>query len=270
MDQGGTEPRIDYYPCRYGASEVEFRGPPVPLRAPYAVVLGGCEAYGRHVEDPFPELLAERTGMRVVNLGVHCGGLDAYARDPALTPVIANAETVIIQVLPAANMSNRFYSVHPRRNDRFLRHSPILQALFPDTDFCDFVFTRHLLSGLRRASRDKFSIVVRELEEAWIARMRLILTRVNGRAWLLRIEGRVDPELGPEPLFVPQAISDRLKPLVEGVVRCDVSDLVAAPGRGAPSGDAGRSSVRATLAAEHHRIAEALAARLGGEGWAAA
>jgi hypothetical protein len=232
-----------------------FRGPAVPLRAPYMVVLGGSEAYGRGVDEPFPDLLAERAEMRVVNLGVHCGGLDVYARDPALTPIIAKAAIVVVQVMPAANMSNRFYSVHPRRNDRFLRHSPTLQALFPSTDFCDFGFTRHLLAGLRRASPDKFRIVVRELEDAWIARMRLILTRVTGRALLLRIEGGMDAELGEEPLFVPRSVSDRLAGLVEAVVACDVSDLMPPLPRPA-------SGLRQTglhLPAEGHaRVSEAL------------
>jgi hypothetical protein len=221
-------PAPELYPCRYGGSRLVFRGPEVALRRPYAVVLGGSDAYGRHVEETFVDWAAEAAGMPVVNLGVHCGGLDVFARDAGLAKVVDGAAVVVIQAMSAANLSNRFYAVHPRRNDRFLRHAPALASLFPEVEFCDFSFTRHLLVGLRRASPDKCAIVARELGEAWAARMRTLLGRVGPRAVLLRIDGPADPELGPEPLMVDAACWEAVAAAADRVLRVDVSHALGA------------------------------------------
>ena len=58
----------------------------------------------------------------------------------------------VVQVMGANYLSNRFYSVHPRRNDRFLRASTVMQAIFNDVDFSDFTFTRHMLGALYELS----------------------------------------------------------------------------------------------------------------------
>ena len=56
---------------------------------------------------------------------------------------------------------NRFYAVHPRRNDRFLRPSAKIEALFPEIDFTEFSFNRHMLSALESVSADRFGQVRR-------------------------------------------------------------------------------------------------------------
>ncbi|PWJ20964.1 DUF6473 family protein [Jannaschia seohaensis] len=224
MAQLQPDAPLDYYPCRYGACRIPFRGPRVELTRPYTVVLGGSETYGKFVEDPFCDRVAELTHRRVVNLGVHNGGLDVFARDETLHPVIAGAETVIVQAMGAANLSNRFYTVHPRRNDRFLHRSVLMETLFQDVDFSDFAFTRHMLVTLQHASPDKFAMVTRELGEAWVARMRLLLSRIPGEKILLWIEDPGNDALGPEPLFVTVDMIQKLRPLIDKLVHCDVTE----------------------------------------------
>ena len=75
----------------------------------------------------------------------------------------------VVQVMGAQNLTNRFYTVHPRRNDRFLRAAPDLQALYPEVDFTEFHFTRHLLRTLRWSSADRFEVVAEELRAVWVA-----------------------------------------------------------------------------------------------------
>ncbi|UWQ17371.1 DUF6473 family protein [Jannaschia sp. M317] len=215
---------LDYYPCTYGASRVPFRGPQVGLEQPYVAVLGGSEVYGCYIEDPFTDRLSEMTGRRVLNLGVRNGSLDVYAQDEALMKVIAGAETTVIQVMGGANISNRFYSVHRRRNDRFLRHSILMETLFQEVDFSDFSFTRHMLCTLKAASEEKFAMVTRELQEAWVARMRLLLSRIPGTKILLWIENAEEGDLGPEPLFVTVDMMQKLEPMIDKLVHCDVTD----------------------------------------------
>ncbi|MEM9798503.1 MAG: DUF6473 family protein [Pseudomonadota bacterium] len=223
MNQQTAEAGIDYYPCQYGGSSLRFRGPAASVEGAYTAVIGGSETFGRFVEDPFADQLAERTGLQVLNLGIMNGGLDVFVHDSALMDVVGGAEAVVIQVMGANNLSNRFYRVHPRRNDRFLRQSNAMASLFPKVDFSDFAFTRHLLTALRDGHPDKFAMVEQELRAAWTARMRSILTRIPGRKILLWIENQNSAGLGPEPLFVTADMMQMVEDQVDVTVHCDVS-----------------------------------------------
>lgn len=260
MSDEGRETRLDYYPCRYGRSRTLFRGPRVSTDGPYTVVLGGSEAFGMYVEDPFSDQLAERTGRRVLNLGVMNGGVDAFIRDEALMEVIGRAECVVIQAMGAGNMSNRHYTVHPRRNDRFLRHSKHMVNLFPEVDFSEFSFTRHMLRSLRHRAPDAFPKLEAELRAAWIARMRLLLSRLPGQKVLLWIENRHGGPLGPEPLFVTDGMMQALEGQIDKFVHCDVTDHAGDAAYAAmdlPAADLPRA--RAMLpAAAHDAVAAAL------------
>lgn len=214
---------LDYYPCYYGGSKIVFRGPAVPLDAPYTAVIGGSEVFGKFVEDPFTDQLAERTGRRVVNLGVMNAGLDAFVLDEGLLRVLARAEIVVVQATGAHNISNRFYTVHPRRNDRFLKASRLLTDLYRDVDFSDFSFTRHMLITLRRTCPDRFKRLQAEVSSAWGARMRLLLDRIPGKRILLHIEDGKDRGLGPEPVFVTVEMLTDLEGAFDSVVQCDVT-----------------------------------------------
>ncbi|MEQ3624477.1 MAG: DUF6473 family protein [Celeribacter sp.] len=186
-DQGayGRTGGLDYAPCHYGASKVQFRGPKRPLNGRYIACLGGTETYGKFVPQAYPALLEAQTGLRAVNLGCVNAGPGLFANDPTLVDAAARATVTVVQVMGAQNMSNRFYAVHPRRNDRFLRPSAMMQALFPEVDFTEFHFTRHMLSTLQTTAPEKFGLVTEELKEAWIARMRQLLIAVRKPSVLL-------------------------------------------------------------------------------------
>ncbi|MCK0169402.1 DUF6473 family protein [Jannaschia sp. S6380] len=225
MSFEGRGAQLNYYPCRYGRSRTVFRGPAVPLDDGYIAVLGGAEVYGRFVEDPFSDQIADRTGRRVVNLGVMNAGLDVFLSDDALMQVISGAHAVVIQALGAQNMSNRFYTVHPRRNDRFLRPSDALRMLYRDVDFSDFTFTRHMLMALHSRCPDRFAALRSELVEAWTARMRTMLSRIPGRRILLSLESHAGRGLGAEPLFVTPEMLDEVGHGADRIVRCDVGEM---------------------------------------------
>lgn len=190
------------------------------LARPYCAMVGGSETYGKFVETPFPALVSERTGVRTVNLGCVNAGLDVFVRDSAVQDICAGAGLTIIQALGAHNMSNRFYAVHPRRNDRFLRASAMLKAIYPEVDFTDFSFTRHLLTALQTISPDRFALVVEELQTAWASRMRMLAGLMGRRPVLLVLDlpATVDHDLGPEPLFISPEVIDRVRGAFADVV----------------------------------------------------
>ncbi len=213
----GAEP-LDYAPCRYGSCKILFRGPGRQPKGRYAVFLGGSETYGRFLEAPFPALTERATGLPAVNLGCVNAGPDAYLGEPALMDIIGAASATVIQVSGAQNLSNRFYAVHPRRNDRFLGASRFLQHVYPGVDFTEIHFTGHLMATLRSASRDRFDLIVAELRAAWIARMRRLMSQAGGQVVLLWLSARRPGDRaeavshGAEPVFITNAMLAELPP----------------------------------------------------------
>lgn len=212
------EGALDYYPCRYGNSRLLFRGPHRSLDRPYIAFLGGTETYGKYVPDPFPDLVEEEFGFGSVNLAQVNAGIDVYLNEPDVLDIARRAEAVVVQVLGAQNLSNRFYSVHPRRNDRFLGATPALKSLFREVDFTEFNFTRHMIQGLMMVSPPRFEVVAEELRSAWVSRMQDLLSHLPADRTLLLWVGRKRPpaeaqrvQLGPDPLFVTADMIAKLK-----------------------------------------------------------
>lgn len=231
--QGG----LDYFPCRYGKSKLLFRGPRRRIDGDYLAVIGGSETYGKFVADPYPALLEQGLGQPVVNFGYMNAGIDVFVNEPTVIDICSKALVTVVQLMGAQNTSNRFYAVHPRRNDRFLRASPLMKTIFREVDFTEFNFTRHMLTTLRVQAPDKFPILVEELRAAWLARMKLLLQRIEGKVVLLWIEPPAlasdSQEPGRDPFLVDADLVARVRPLAAGLVRLPACDL---PGAGGSSG----------------------------------
>lgn len=198
---------LDYRPCQYGQSRLVFRGPRRDLDLPFVAALGGTETYGKFVPEPWPARLEALTGLRMVNLGCVNAGPDVYLTDDGVIEVAQRARLAFVQVMGAANLTNRFYAVHPRRNDRFLRASPALTALYPEVDFTNFHFTRHLLTTLQQVAPRRFETVVAELRQAWVTRMQALVARIGAPVVLVWIADAPAPAaptsvIGRDPLFV--------------------------------------------------------------------
>ncbi|MFO7771663.1 MAG: DUF6473 family protein [Roseovarius gahaiensis] len=172
--RGGRAP-LDYCPCHYFGSKLTFRGPKRQLHGDYVVFLGGTETYGKFIRAPFAAMVEKRLGVACVNLGWPNAGLDVLLNDPAMSKARADAAAVVLQLPGAQNMSNRFYTVHQRRNDRFLTATDALRRLFPDVDFTEFHFTRHMLRRLQRVSPERFDLVREELRAVWVERIGKLL-----------------------------------------------------------------------------------------------
>lgn len=202
---------LNYRPCRYGTSKLTFRGPRRDLQGRYLAFLGANEVYGRFIERPFPDLVEDSLGLTCANFGVADAGPDAFTADPFMPDAVADATVTVVQVMGAHNMNNRFYSVHPRRNDRFTAPTPLLTQIYPDVDFADIHFTKHLVSRLYRTSARRFNAVAAELKRCWVARMKLLLERAGGDTVLLWFSCRpparaLEPGVPPgqEPMLVTE------------------------------------------------------------------
>jgi hypothetical protein len=208
---------LDYSLCHYEGSRLLFRGPARSLDRPFVAVLGATESYGKYVERPYSDLIQGRLGLSVVNLSCINAGVDVYLNEEPLTGIAARAEVAVVQVMGAQNISNRFYTVHPRRNDRFLGATAQLQALYRNVDFTEFSFTRHMLTVLESASRDRFALVVAELRQAWVTRMKLLADRLPKRRILLWMADGLPPQrlhgsLKRDPLLIDAEMLAEIRP----------------------------------------------------------
>lgn len=218
---------LDYFPCRYGMSKLLFRGPRRQLEGDYCAAIGGTETYGKFVAEPWPHLLEKRTGMPVVNFGCLNAGADVFAGEPEVTRAAAASRVTVLQLMGAQNMTNRFYAVHPRRNDRVLRPSSVMRAIFPEVDFAEMNFTRHLLGELEGRFPERFPLLVQELRTTWVSRMRGLIDRIGGRVVLLWLGDAAAPVAGGppglSPLLVTAGMVEDILPAASALVRVEPS-----------------------------------------------
>lgn len=262
---------LDYQSVSYPGSMAEFRGPPADLMQKQVLCLGGTETFGRFVEHPFPALMAARLGRPVANLGVMNAGLELFLNDSAIQRAIQHADHVVLQITGAHLMTNRFYRVHPRRNDRFLRASSALSTVYRGTDFTEFHFVRHMLSVLAVESAERFAIVMRELQEAWVARMKTLITQIDGPVHLLwmstnpPLDALQSLEEGSDPLFITDAMVKDVVQVANSLTVCTSNEAeIALPTEGKVF--APRESAAAKLLpgpAQHDRAADMLAELIG-------
>lgn len=217
MISAGAE-SLDYSLCHYGTSRAVFRGPVRDLSQPYVAMLGGTTTFGKFVATPYPALVEAATGHPVANLGGLNAGPDFYLSDRSVLEVAARARVAVLQVTGGDAQSNRFYTVHNRRNDRFLAATPALLELFPDVDFTEIHFTRHLLLVLQRTDPARFQTVVAALKANWVARMRQLLVHLPLRRVLLWLAETAPPDVADTVTATDAA------PLVD-------QDMLAALGR---------------------------------------
>lgn len=220
-DATGAEESV----CRYGASKMWFRGPKRLLVKPYVACVGGNETFGRFVESPYPAILEQRLEKQCVNFGSLFSGADALARDPEIPNLMGGAEVCVLQLPPVLNQTNRFYRVHPRRNDRVLEATADLVALYPELDFADVHFVRHLTSRLAEIADARFEVVAAELRQAWGRALRKVLESANNRVLLLWLDWDRSTMADPsyrgltDPVQITQEMIDELSDVCAATLR---------------------------------------------------
>ncbi len=173
--------------------------------------------------------LERALGIPVQTLGALNAGPDYYLARPGDLGLIARARAAVVQLVGADRLSNPFYTVHPRRNDRFLAATPALTRLFPMVDLTEIHFTRHLLMVLEASDPDRFATVRAALQTTWTARMRQLFGYLPAVRVLLALPegaGQTGPNL------VTRGMLDDVAPEVSVVItgqpgEAPVPDLIA-------------------------------------------
>ena len=134
---------------------------------------------GPFLKRPYPQIVSGALSIGCANLGIKNAGPEVFLKDAEILSVAQNAEAVVMEVMGAANQSNPFFKVHPRRNDRVVRTYDVLHDLVPNLDTTDIHFTGHLLQEIGRLSKTALGEVTRVLQEQWIERMELLLDLIE-------------------------------------------------------------------------------------------
>lgn len=215
FERMGRQP-LDYKPVRYGTSKLLFRGPQQVLSTEYVACLGGTETYGKFIDRPYPDLLERQLGMACVNFGWANAGVDAFLKDDGLIDLARNSAAVVLQIPCAMNLTNPFYRVHPRRNDRFLQATDRMRRLYPEVDFTEFHFTRHMMARLNQIAPERFAVLREALQDTWVERMEQLLERIERPVVLLWFAGhkpgRGDgpADIANDPAFVSRAMLNKV------------------------------------------------------------
>lgn len=168
---------VDLY--RFGRSKQIFRGPRPNLKKPYIAFIGGSEPFGKFVSVPFPKLTQAIVKTKCVNWGTPGAGPGFFLKDPVILEACSNAEICVVQVMDAVPLSNRMYSVFPRRNLRLRGVSQTLKSLFPDVDFDGFKYVPAMIRKLQSVDPMAYNIVLTEQQSAWVARMLELLEDIE-------------------------------------------------------------------------------------------
>ena len=208
-----------YTLCQYSGSRHFFRGPAKALSAPYVAILGGSLSFGKEVKKTYTEGIETLTGMAGVNLAIPQSGPDAYLAEKSILNIARGAVACVIELGGVQNCSNAFYKTHPRRNDRFIAPTPALVALYPDVDFTNIHFTRHLLKTLFLTDADRFADVKRTLTDNWLEKIEQLINHVQVPSILIWPQASDALDLNSDAMFITQPEIDILSGFSHKVVR---------------------------------------------------
>ena len=245
--------------CRYPGSKLLFRGPARRLDGRYVACLGGCATHGRAPGAPYPARLEGALGVPCVNLGLPNAGVDVMLGDAGLLNTARGASAAVLQLPGAVNLENSFYSVHPRRNDRFIAASSRLRALYPEVDFTQFNFTRHLTGTLLDISQARFVPIAQELRRTWLTRMRRLIALFDAPVILLWVSSRHPDEdiLATDPVHDPALVTREMVYKLHAVCAGMVHVATRLPDAAEPPGAITASDLYAPSVSE--RLARKLA-----------
>lgn len=101
---------FDYHEFQLPGCPARFRGPAVDSQSlesgNFFTCLGAAQTYGCFVDKPYPEILAERTGLHALNLAVGGTGPGFYLQYPSLIETMNRGRFVILQCMAARHESN--------------------------------------------------------------------------------------------------------------------------------------------------------------------
>lgn len=177
---------LDYEMYKYPETNLYFRGPQLSLvntKLSGDIVvsfIGAAQIFRRFVEKPLPNLIAERTGFRALNLGFSGASPSLFLENEILLEAINHTSCCVVQFMSARGISNRLFDADPNRMNRLTRRSDG-ERMFADVAY------REALSTLPAGS---VFAAVEESREGYIQEMNRLLSRIKVPGILLWFSDR--------------------------------------------------------------------------------
>ncbi len=166
-----------------------FRGPALDLASSdgHITCLGAAQTFGVYVDNPFPQLLSQRFGLPVWNLGV--GGADPgfFLEHPALFPLINRSSLVICQIMTARSSPN----------DRMSRSR--VAGMAGDTERGDHVVATDIWRRLLDDEPDRIEHSIAQSRQSWHRDVERLISMIE--------VPRLDFWFSPKPLDRPVDVS---------------------------------------------------------------
>ena len=219
-----NKPRFSVSSRQIGFGNLQIRPMPKTLENDYVVFLGSDDTHGCQVDSPYPSLVQHFTGFQAINLGCVGARIDAFLNDDRVLEICKGAGLAFLEVMGAEAMSNRLYRVSARNNQRLVRVSKYLKALYEGVDFSGVETVSELLTALAQMPEEKLYFVKMELHLAWVARMKALINKIDTPVILLWISDHYPyyAETGGtiyrDPLFVDRMMIEALRNEVVDVV----------------------------------------------------
>ncbi len=233
---------VDYQLWRLAPGGEALRGPAPPSLEPgsYFACLGAAQTFGCFVERPWPELLAQRLGLPVLNLGVAGAGPRLFL-EPAWRPWLEGAAFVVVQVMSGRSGDcSRFASggrerLRVRADGRLLgadaAWAEVLQA---DLARWSNPLLRGLVNRLNAAfGRREVRRLVAETQADWVASCTALLDAIRVPKLLLWFSRRpprfrarfhsVRAMLDEYPQLVDERMIAAVAPAADAYVQCVTS-----------------------------------------------
>ncbi len=214
---------------RIGGARLPIRPLPNVMQRDYVAFLGSDDTYGCHLSYPFTDLIEDETGIQTINLGCVGARIDAFQQNEGILEMCRGARLVFIEAVGAEAMSNRLYRVDVRNNQRLIRVTKYLKALYEGVDFSGIETVGELLTVLAQMSEEKLYFVRLELHMAWVARMKTLIKQIGVPVillWLADHEPFYAAKGGTifrDPLFVDRTMIEALRQEVVDIIEITAS-----------------------------------------------
>jgi len=209
---------VDYKIYELPGVDCGFRGPR-PNSSEYIACVGASQTFGRFVQTPFPQLLAEALGIETMNLGRGGTSPSFHRSDPKLLEYINRARLVIVQVLSGRSQSNSLFQIE-NHSDHGINLADGQKAS------ADQFYSWLLAQDMELAHK-----VVTETRDNYVSAMAQLLEAISPPKILLWFSAR-SPEYeeswklptwrlwGEFPQFVNREMVDRLRSYSDRYVEC--------------------------------------------------
>jgi Domain of unknown function (DUF6473) len=158
---------VDYQYWTLPGSDIQFRGPAVDLDdpAPYFVCAGAAQTFGCFVADPYPTILGDALGMRVLNLGLGSATPAIFLSD-RMIEVINAGRFLVLQVMAARQEDNS-------------RLQSLGTDLVHDRHHGDEVPAHLAWQRILDEERSKLDQYIAESQHSWINHYEQLLARIQ-------------------------------------------------------------------------------------------